>query len=162
MKVVKKSLETLLLNLIAFGTFSCGGFDILKVSLLCAFFIISTIHLIISITIEKSNRLPLGPHGEVPGDNFGMGNESLTEQQVLIEGFVNDILDYCSNKGLNCTIANEPDGLWLVNVDDEKNDYKKIINLTLPSEKDVTRENIKGLLKHMCDEIDVKIYESNK
>ena len=56
-------------------------------------------------------------------------------------------------------MANEPDGLWVVSVNDETGKYEKIINLTLPNEKDVTRENIKGLLKSVCDEIEVKLNE---
>ena len=95
-------------------------------------------------------------------DAFGESDKPLTEKQVIIEGFINDVLDYCSSKNTNCTLTSEPDGLWVVKVDDETGHMDKIINLSLPSEKDVTRENVKGLLKRVCDEIDVKLNELRK
>jgi hypothetical protein len=159
-KVIKNSLKAIMAYIAVYGVFSLTEINTFKLVLLIAFGVSALGYVVTSAIVDKPRRLPNGPHGEAPGAVYGAPpEESLTEQQVIIEGFINDILDHCASKNRNCTLANEPDGLWVVSVNDETGKYEKIINLTLPNEKDVTRENIKGLLKRVCDEIDVKLNE---
>ncbi|WP_288941496.1 hypothetical protein [uncultured Streptococcus sp.] len=159
-KVIKNSLKAIMAYIAVYGVFSLTEINTFKLVLLIAFGVSAVGYVVSSAIVDKPHRLPNGPHGEAPGAVYGAPpEESLTEQQVIIEGFINDILDHCASKNRNCTLANEPDGLWVVSVNDETGKYEKIINLTLPNEKDVTRENIKGLLKRVCDEIDVKLNE---
>lgn len=143
-----------------FGIFSLTEINTLKITLLAMFGVSAVGSVVLSVLLDRPRKLPKGPHGETPEADYGdSAGTPLTDQQVIVEGFINDILDHCESKNKNCTLANEPDGLWLVSVDDETGRYEKIMNLTLPNEKDVTRENIKGLLKRVCDEIDVKLNE---
>lgn len=159
-KVIKNSLKAIMAYIAVYGVFSLTVINTFKLVLLVVFGVSAVGYVVASAIVDMPRRLPNGPHGEAPGAVYGAPpEESLTEQQVIIEGFINDILDHCASKNRNCTLANESDGLWVVSVNDETGKYEKIINLTLPNEKDVTRENIKGLLKRVCDEIDVKLNE---
>lgn len=159
-RVIRNSLKAIMAYITVYGIFSLNEINTFKLLLLIVFGISSVGYVVSSAIIEKHQKVPNGPHGEEPSAVYGSPpDESLSEQQVIIEGFINDILDHCAKKNKNCTLANEPDGLWVVSVNDDTGEYTKLINLTLPNEKDVTRENIKGLLKRVCDEIDVKINE---
>ena len=115
-------------------------------------------------TIEKRPKpLQLGPNGEYPEfpdnpNSFGReGNVQLTEQQQLVEMFVNRVMEHCYDQNENCTLMNQPDGLWVVRVNDETGEVDKVCNLSIPSEKDVTRENIEGIITRTIEDIDVKL-----
>lgn len=159
-RVIRNSLMAIMACIAVFGIFSLTEINTLKIILLAMFGVSTVGSVVLSVLLNRPRKLPKGPHGETPEADYGdSAGAPLTDQQVIVEGFINDILDHCESKNKNCTLANEPDGLWLVSVDDETGRYEKIMNLTLPNEKDVTRENIKGLLKRVCDEIDVKLNE---
>lgn len=159
-RVIKNSLKAIMAYIAVYGIFSLNEINTFRLLVLIVFGISSVGYVVTSAIIEKRQKVPNGPHGEEPSAVYGIPpDESLSEQQVIIEGFINDILDHCARMNKNCTLTNEPDGLWVVSVNDDTGEYNKLINLTLPNEKDVTRENIKGLLKRVCDEIDVKINE---
>lgn len=161
-KVTKNALKAVMALIAIYGILSFTEINTLKLVLLAVASVSAVGYVVFSALDEKPKPLPIGPHGEMPQDAFGESDQPLTEKQVIIEGFINDVLDYCSSKNTNCTLTSEPDGLWVVKVDDETGHMDKIINLSLPSEKDVTRENVKGLLKRVCDEIDVKLNELRK
>lgn len=161
-KVIKNTLKALMAWTAIYGILSLKEINTLNIVLIIIAGISAVGYVVFNALDERPKPLPLGPHGEIPEDSFGEPSSPLTEKQVIIEGFINDILDYCSSKNTNCTITSEPDGLWVVSVNDETGQMDKIINLSIPSEKDVTRENIKGLLKRVCDEIDVKLNELKK
>lgn len=131
-----------------------------SVVLISVMFLLGIGYVVISTLESRPKPLPLGPNGEIPDAGFGDGNEQLTDKQIIVEGFINDVLEHCSRSGENCTLMNQPDGLWVVKVDDNTGAFEKLVNLALPNEKDVTKENVKALLKRVCDEIDVKIQES--
>lgn len=158
-----KNLLIAIMSIIAvYGVFSINELSTLKLILFLSYCTLSLGYVAVSFIHEKKTKLPFGPNGEIPSTVYGNEPDGLTEQQVIVEGFINDVLDYCAGKGKNCTLMNEPDGLWLVDINDSTGKMNKIINLTLPNEKDVTRENVKGLLKKVCDDIDIKLNELDK
>ena len=129
-RVIRNSLMAIMACIAVFGIFSLTEINTLKIILLAIFGVSTVGSVVLSVFLDRPRKLPKGPHGETPEADYG------------------------DSAGAPLT-----DGLWLVSVDDETGRYEKIMNLTLPNEKDVTRENIKGLLKRVCDEIDVKLNE---
>ena len=132
-KVIKNTLKVLMAWTAIYGILSLKEINTLNIVLIIIAGIAAVGYVVFNALDERPKPLPLGPHGEIPEDSFGEPSSPLTEKQVIIEGFINDILDYCSSKNTNCTITSEPDGLWVVNVNDETGQMDKIINLSIPS-----------------------------
>ena len=161
MKLIRDISIVCMALIFLFSMFYISGLDTGEYILVGSFMAFGILYVVSKHMIERPKKTPVGPGGEKVGAIYGEA-PVLTEEQVLVEGFMNDVLDYCAGKGMNCTITNEPDGLWIVRVDDDSGMFDKLINLTMPDEKSVTKDNIKGILKRVCDEIDVKLNELDK
>ena len=98
------------------------------------------------------------PDGKIPPEETPEGyQENISEQQRLVEQFINDVMNFCAEQGENCTLMSQQDGLWVVRVNEENGSVDKIINLSIPDEKDVTKENIVSIRQKTFDEIMVKL-----
>ena len=96
--------------------------------------------------------------GSIPPEETPEGyQENVSEQQRLVEQFINDVMNFCSEQGENCTLMSQQDGLWVVRVNEETGSVDKIINLSIPDERNVSKENIEVIRKRIFDEILVKL-----
>lgn len=108
---------------------------------------------VVDVFQRKPKKLPRGPNGEITKSSIGEGNEDLRESDILINHFLDSIMDFCEKQGVNCTLMNQEDGLWLVKVNDDTGDINKIMNLSLPNVDEVNKDTVEALIKRTCDSI---------
>ena len=97
-KVTKNAFKAVMALIAIYGILSFTEINTLKLVLLVVASVSAVGYVVFSTLDEKPKPLPIGPHGEIPQDAFGESDKPLTEKQVIIEGFINDVLDYCSSK----------------------------------------------------------------
>ena len=83
-------------------------------------------------------------------------------EETLLESYLNQVVDYCQQKGLSVLLSNRGDGIWLQKDDDNKNVIVDLMELPLPAKENLNPTSLKIFVADTCESLNEKINQINK